>query len=128
METKGKYHHFYRDLAARFRRDVVGNKLYLDPHFTLDAAAGRQGVTRHDLPHAVTRCLGKSFCRLVNELRIAEALRIMQSPEGSELKIHLIALMTGFSDRKNFMRVCMCKQIAGMSPTELRNQINTCKL
>lgn len=117
---------FYRDLADRFRNDTIGNKLYLDPRFSLDDAAVRLGVSRHKLSQAVNEYLGKSFCRLVNELRIAEAVRIMQSPEGSELKIHLIALMTGFSDRKNFMRVC--KQIAGMSPTELRNQINTCKL
>lgn len=126
MEKKGKHTDFYRKLAARFHQDLVGNKLYLDPHFTLNAAAGRQGVTRHDLSHAVNNYFEKNFSRLVNELRIAEVVRIMQLPEGGELKIHLIALMTGFSDRKNFMRVC--KQITGMSPTELKTQFNTCKL
>lgn len=126
MDTKETRTQFCRNLAAKFHSDAIGNKLYLDPHFTLDAAAGRLGVSRHQLSQAVNKCLGKSFCRLFNELRIAEAVRLMQSPEGGELKIYLIALMTGFSDRKNFMRVC--KQITGMSPTELKTQFNTCKL
>lgn len=117
---------FYRDLAERFRNDTIGNKLYLDPGYSLDTAADRLGVLRYDLSRAVNGWLGKGFCRHVNELRIAEAERIMRSPEGQQLKIHLIALMTGFSDRKNFMRVC--KQITGMSPTELKEQSNIYRL
>lgn len=116
---------FYRNLADRFRNDTIGNKLYLDPGFSVDTAAARLDVSRHNLSIAMNSYLGKNFCRQVNELRIAEAERIMRTREGRELKIHLIALMTGFSDRKNFMRVC--KQITGMSPTELKAQFKTCK-
>lgn len=126
MDTKDTRTQFFRNLAAKFHNDAIGNKLYLDPGFTLDTAAGRMGVSRHKLSRAVNEYLGKSFRRLFNELRIAEAVRLMQSQEGGELTIHLIALMTGFSDRKNFLRVC--KQITGMSPTELKTQFNTCKL
>lgn len=126
MDTNETRTHFFRNLAAQFRSDAIGNKLYLDPRFSLDDAAARLGVSRHKLSQAVNECMGKSFCRMFNELRIAEAVRLMQSPGGSKMKVRLIALMAGFSDRKNFMRVC--KQITGMSPSKLKTQFNTCKL
>lgn len=126
MDTNEKRINFYRELAERFCCDVTGNKLYLDPGCSLDNASARLGVSRHELSHAVNGCLGKNFSRLVNELRIAEAVRIMRSPQGRELKIHLIALMSGFNDRKNFMRVC--KQITGKCPAQLKKQFNTYKL
>lgn len=79
METKENRIRFYRDLAARFRADLIGSKLYLIPRFSLDAAAARLGVSRYNISHAVNVCLGKNFCRIVNELRIAEAVRLMQA-------------------------------------------------
>lgn len=121
MDTTENRIRFYRDLAARFRDGLIEHKLYLDPRFSLDDAAARLGVSRYDLSRAANGFLGMSFCRMVNELRIAEALRLMRSPGGRELKIRRIALLAGFSDRKNFMRVC--KRITGMSPSELKTQL-----
>ncbi|WP_418991198.1 helix-turn-helix domain-containing protein [Alistipes sp.] len=125
MDTKDHRIRFYRDLAARLRDELTEHKLYLDPRFSLDDAASRLGVSRYDLSRAANGLLGTSFCRLVNELRIAEALRLMRSPGGGELKIRRIALLAGFSDRKNFMRVC--KRITGLSPSQLKAQSNTSK-
>lgn len=117
---------FFRNLAERFQNEVIGGKLYLKPRLSLDDVALHLGESRYNLSHAVNECLGKSFCRLVNELRIAEAVRIMREPGADGEKIRRIAQLAGFTDRKTFMRVC--KAITGFSPSELKVQIKEDKL
>lgn len=109
-----------QNLAERFRNDVIGCRLYLTPRLSLDDVAGRLGVSRYTLSHAVNDSLGISFCQFVNELRIAEAIRLMQAPDGERIMVRRLAEMVGFSDRKSFMRVC--KKITGLSPSELKTR------
>lgn len=110
---------FYLDLAERFCDEVIHRKRYLTPRYSLDDAASRLGASRYDLSHAVNDCLGKSFCRFVNELRVADAMHLMRSADGRRMKVRRIAELTGFSDRKTFCRVC--KEITGHAPSALRD-------
>lgn len=112
----------FRNLAERFQSEVIGGRLYLTPRLSLDDVASRLGESRYNISHAVNECLGKSFCRFVNELRIAEAVRIMREPGADGVKIHQIAQLAGFSDRKSFMRIC--KEITGACPSKLKARLN----
>lgn len=109
---------FLRDLAERFRHEVTEGKLYLTPRLSLDDVSLRLGESRYDLSHAVNDCLGVGFCRFVNELRIAEAIRLLQAPDGDKWMVGRMARRIGYTDRKTFMRVC--KEITGFSPSELK--------
>lgn len=125
MDTKDNRNRFFRDLAERFRSEVIDGRLYLIPQLSLDDVASHLGVSRYNLSHAVNDCLGKNFCRFVNELRIAEAARLMREPGADGEKIRRIAQLAGFTGRKTFMRVC--KEITGFSPSELKERVKSAK-
>lgn len=119
---------FFRNLAERFRTEVVDGRLYLIPRLSLDDVASRLGVSRYNLSYAVNEYLGVSFCRFLNERRIAEVVRLIEAPGGDKLMIRNLAELAGFSDRKTFMRIC--KEITGLSPSDLKAQLkkgNLCK-
>lgn len=117
---------FFRDLAERFRTEVVDGRLYLIPRLSLDDVASRLGESRYNLSHAVNEHLGVSFCRFLNERRIAEVVRLIEAPGGDKLMIRNLAELAGFSDRKTFMRIC--KEITGLSPSELKERIKSVKI
>lgn len=110
-----------QNLAERFQNEVIDGRLYLTARLSLDDMASRLGESRYNISHAVNECLGKSFCRFVNELRIAEAVRLMRQSGADGLKIHQIAQLAGFSDRKSFMRIC--KEITGVCPSKLKARL-----
>lgn len=122
-ETREKY---LSDLSERFRDSVITERLYLQLHLSLAEVTRNLGVTWNDLSYAINHYLGKNFTDFINELRIAEAVRLLRAPGGQSIKIAALAWQAGFADRTTFCRVC--KKITGFSPTELKSQLNSDKL
>lgn len=113
-EARQKYLHY---VSKQLREVMVSEHLYLQPHLSLKEVAGRFEVSRNELSYIVNRYLEKSFIDFVNEMRIDEAIRLIQSNKGKRYKINELSRLAGFSDRTTFCRVC--KKLTGISPTEL---------
>lgn len=122
-ETREKY---LSDLSERFRDSVIKERLYLQPHLSLMELTRMLGATWNDLSYAINHYLGKNFTDFINELRIAEAVRLLRASGGEDIKVADLAWQAGFADRTTFCRAC--KKITGLSPTELKSHLNTDKL
>lgn len=122
-ETREKY---LSDLSERFRDSVITERLYLQPHLSLMELTRMLGATWNDLSYAINHYLGKNFTDFINELRIAEAVRLLRDAGGEDIKVADLACQAGFADRTTFCRAC--KKITGFSPTELKSHLNTDKL
>lgn len=122
-ETREKY---LSDLSERFRDSVIKERLYLQPHLSLMELTRMLGATWNDLSYAINHYLGKNFTDFINELRIAEAVRLLRASDGEDIKVADLAWQAGFADRTTFCRAC--KKITGFSPTELKLHLNTDKL
>lgn len=105
-------------LSERFRDMVLCKQLHRQQHLTLDDIAESLDVSRSDLSYAINRYLGKSFISFINELRIADAIKLLSMPQGKQLRIEDIAWLVGFSERTSFYRVC--KKVTGKVPSAWR--------
>lgn len=113
-EARQKYLHY---LSKQLREVMVSERLYLQPQLSLKDVADRFEVSRNELSYIINTHLGRSFIDFVNEMRIDEAIRLIQSNKGKRYKINELSRLAGFSDRTTFCRVC--KKLTGISPTEL---------
>lgn len=113
-ETRQKYLLY---LSKQLREVIVSERLYMQPHLSLKDVAGRFAVSRNELSYIVNTYIGKSFIDFINELRIDEAIRLIQSNKGKRIKISELGQSVGFADRTTFCRAC--KKLTGISPTEL---------
>lgn len=111
------------ELARRAAELVVRHRLFLHAHFTLDELARLLDVPRFYLSRAFNLVAGRSFSTFVNELRLAEARRLIAAAEdGKPPSVASLARLSGFHDRKNFHRVC--RRMTGLSPDELRSSVS----
>ena len=102
---------------------LMGNeKLYLHETLTLRILAQRLEVEPNLLSHVLNNVLRKSFHDYVNEFRIQEVIRKMDSKEFRHLKIVEVAYECGFNSKATFNRVF--KKLTGKSPSDFRNNQN----
>jgi AraC-like DNA-binding protein len=99
-------------------------ELYLDqekPHLKEDFHRGNLaralGVPEHRLSRVVNQGFGKSLIDVLNELRVAEAKRLLLA---TDQQITQIAFASGFNALPSFHRVF--KKQAGCSPSEWREK------
>jgi AraC-like DNA-binding protein len=99
-----------------FEERVVG---WLQSHYqervTLGTAAKAVGASSSTLVHRLRRETGKTFKRLLTEIRIAEAKKLLAS---SALDISAIAEQCGFFDQSHFTREL--KRAINLTPGEFR--------
>ncbi len=122
MQHHGKYimtDSHLQPIAEAFALLVSEQELFRIPGLTLDHVADRMEIKRAYLSRAVNQCFGKSFTRYINELRIREAMKTLQT--NPDLRIADIARAAGFNDRKNCLRVFT--QLTGRSPGSYRERI-----
>lgn len=102
---------------------LMGNeKLYLHETLTLRILAQRLEVEPNLLSHVLNNVLRKSFHDYVNEFRIQEVIRKMDSKEFRHLKIVEVAYECGFNSKATFNRVF--KKLTGKSPSDFRKNQN----
>jgi AraC-like DNA-binding protein len=91
---------------------------HLDRSLTLDAVAGRFGVSAEHLTRRFRAELGVPFHRYVLRRRLAEARRLLH--EAPDLTITTIALRVGFGSLSAFSRAF--RQAVGVSPRTYRSR------
>lgn len=100
---------------------VMGLALaYIDTHYagglTIKQVAAHCHINTSYFGQVFRKETGKSFTDYVNELRVAQAKKLLLQPD---LKVYEIAEKVGFTDYHYFLKIF--KKVTGITPTDLRN-------
>lgn len=89
-------------------------KLYLNHNLTLSILATKLGMQTHDLSYVLNRGLEKNFYQFINEMRTAEAKRLLLSDQAKQFDMVGIAIRAGFNSKTTFYT--SFKKETGMTP------------
>ncbi|HEX3038487.1 MAG TPA: response regulator [Oscillospiraceae bacterium] len=96
---------------------------YIEEHYveklTLLDLAEHTYVSQWYLSKLLNKYTGKSFCDLLNQIRVNKAEKLLQDPS---LKIREISDLLGYNDVTHFSKIF--KKVKQMSPNEYRNTIH----
>lgn len=102
-------------LALSLQRCMEKEKIYLNPRLSLADLATAVGSNKTYLSTYINGC-GKTFYDFVNEYRIAEACRIIDSnPKDNRLTLADVAKLSGFNSQSSFNRYF--SKIMGVTPS-----------
>ncbi len=102
-------------LCIAIREAILADKLYLNPTITRDDVIARLGTNKNLFIEAFQQCFGMSFNEFINNLRLKNALILL---EKSDLSIVEISERSGFGTVRTFRRQFHDKY--GMSPADYR--------
>jgi|GEM_PF-2510872 len=109
----------FAELFALADQKIKEQKLYLKSDLTRDELALSLGIKKSDFSRAVNECAGFSFTDYINNLRLEEALRLLEKSDN--LCIEAIAEDSGFGSARSFYRQFKSKY--SMSPAEYRKWV-----
>ena len=100
---------------ARHLEATVGkSSVYRDRHLTLKTLSQEAGLPQKVTSFIINHHYKKGFNQFVNEIRVAEAIRKINTSEYNNLTIEGIANEVGFASRSTFYRAF--KQVTGEDP------------
>lgn len=103
--------------AAIVERELIANRLFLNPSLSLDVLAQQTAIPRHHLSQLFNGYYGKSFYQFIAEQRIAHAMeRIVEL--GHTVTLDSLSYECGFNSKTSFNRYF--KAQTGMTPSEFR--------
>lgn len=103
-------------IADKVRSLMELEKLYQEPTFSRADLAREVGTSENTLSRVINSAFGKSFPRLLNELRVEDAKKMLQNPD---IPIQVLAFEAGFNSLASFNRVF--REVTGETPTQYRN-------
>lgn len=104
------------ELVKHLQKAIEEEQAYLLPNLTLEELAEKLHTDRSTLSQTVNQYTGKNFNNYINEYRIKESIRLIDTTENPS--IDEIAFHSGFNNRISFYRAF--KKITGISPTTYR--------
>jgi len=105
-----------QDWKLKVDQTMEGQKIYLEPELTLTELSKKIGTNASLLSKVINGSYGKSFNDYVNELRVREVIRLLQSPAYQNFNLLGIAYDAGFNSKSTFNRAF--KKVTGKSPKE----------
>ena len=93
-------------------------RLYRRPDLSLDDLATAANVPRRLASHALSAVGRTSFSRLMAELRVAEAARLLAAPENNSVAVEPIGMEAGFRSRSSFYAAF--RKVHGVTPVQYR--------
>lgn len=103
------------ELVALFERNVIDNKLFLDPNINLLKVAKLLGTNTSYLSYVINRFYSLSFNELINHYRLEHA-RTLLKEMSDKYTIEHIAAQAGFKSKSTFYRLFKSKY--GITPKE----------
>ncbi|RZK67464.1 MAG: AraC family transcriptional regulator, partial [Pedobacter sp.] len=110
------------------------DRVYLDSSLNLTKLASLLKISEHNLSQVLSRYVGCSFYKYINQLRIAYAVEVMKSSQGDDISIENIVTQCGYNNRVTFNRYF--KEFTGLQPsayikqlshnTDLQSPLHTC--
>jgi AraC-like DNA-binding protein len=114
-----------REIIKTIEALMEESKPYLNKRFSIEELSKRIGFRRNKVTSTINDVLGKNFNGLINDYRVREAIRILETDE-LNLTMDAVADMVGFHSRSSFY-ACF-KKYTGQTPKEfvaqLRNNVN----
>jgi len=95
---------------------MEARKIYLEPELTLTELAKKIGTNASQLSKVINGVYGKSFNDYVNEFRVQEAIRLLQTPAYRNFSLLAIAYDAGFNSKSTFNRAF--KKVTGKNPKD----------
>lgn len=108
---------------ARLIELMQTEKPYLDSQLTLKELSKKLGVNTTVLSHTINKGFAKNFNDFINEYRIEEVKKILQSDETGDETFLTIAFESGFNSKATFNRAF--KKFTSVSPKEFTESIKT---
>lgn len=110
----------HEPIARRLEAVMRDERPWADPGLTLERLASSCGAAPAELSAVLNRHVGKTFYDYLNEHRVAEAARLLSSPDEQRYSVHGIGLQAGFGSRSGFYKIF--KAHTGLSPAEYRRE------
>lgn len=110
-DDSGEQEHVIAKLKAR----VEGGKLYLSSDVSMQVLSEQMEMSSRLISRAINQCLGKSFRRYINDLRIEDAKKMLTDTDDNVLSI---MFNVGFESKSNFNSEFY--QHVGVSPLAYR--------
>ncbi|XUY26943.1 helix-turn-helix domain-containing protein [Agrobacterium sp. rho-8.1] len=105
------------EIMARLEALMVGHKVYRDENLNLSRLARKLALPSRQISQAINRATGGNVSQYINQLRVADACRLLEETEQS---VTAIMLESGFQTKSNFNREF--RRITGMSPLAWRER------
>lgn len=117
VETEHSSNDQYVSIAARLEECMNHEKLFLNPKLSLQDVATAIGTNRTYLSDYLNNVLQQTFYEYVNNRRIEEACRIIDSISGDERRtLSEVAEISGFNSISTFNRSFV--RVMGMTPSQ----------
>ncbi|RYY57422.1 MAG: AraC family transcriptional regulator [Chitinophagaceae bacterium] len=100
----------------RLEEMMQGQKSYLEPELTLTELARKMGTNASLLSKVINGTQGKSFNDYINELRVREAIRLLNTPAYRNFSLLATAYDAGFNSKSTFNRAF--KKLTGKNPKD----------
>lgn len=97
------------------------NKLYLNPELTIIDVASSCKMPYKKISQLVNYFYGKNFNHLINQMRIEEAIKIIENEEKDYLTLEGIAYEAGFNSKSVFNT--FFKKTTGLTPSNYKRKI-----
>lgn len=108
------------ELASKLTHLMETKKIFRDPELNLARLSETLGVKPYQITQSLNLIIGKKFSDYVNEFRLDEVRRLINSGEYEHFTLLAIANEAGFNSKASFNRVV--KKLTGKSPSELKNK------
>ena len=111
-------------LTQKLQTIMLEQKPYKNPKLKLTDLARELGIPSHQFSQLLNDNLEKSFSTFVNEYRIEDAKRLIQS--NTKYTLDAIGKESGFNSKSSFYT--SFKQLVGVTPSKYREQVLSLKL
>jgi len=126
FETREKYKGsslnpiFAEECITRLKYLMEIEKVYCHADITLQSLAEKMSIAPHLLSQLLNEKMGRNFADYINQYRIEEAKKILQSTRGSQRKISAVAIEVGFNTMAAFYNAF--KKHTNMTPTRYKKK------
>lgn len=104
----------------RLEQAMREQKLYTQPSLSLADLAEAIDIKPYQLTQILNRILQQSFNDYINAFRVAEAVRMIESPDFDHYTLLSIAYESGFNSKATFNRIV--KKVTGKSPNQIKQE------
>ena len=111
----------HTEIFSLLETTLTTKKLYKDEDLTLERLSATTGINRHHISETLNVFAQKSFYQYVNEYRVQEVIKLLDTPTPRAISLLAVAFECGFKTKASFNQYF--KKIVGITPSEyLKNK------